>query len=631
MNTKVPYIYDPIEANQLRLLRFLPDEDRTSIVLETYSVDDTIPPYRSLSYAWASTHTGMHKSWAIHIGDSEILALDSLLSFVRALRLKNKLCESYWWIDSWCIDQTNLIERAQQVRLMQKIYHHAEEVVVWLGEESDDSDLAMDFIKLHEKIKREASSVEQIRTSFDLQTGKYSKHWNAFTDVLCRKWWSRVWTIQEFVIPLNMMFWCGLEEVSKAAMCSSLSIADKCTSVGIKETLAFRYGFNRRRVWDLYEAEMKHGLKSTRSLLSLAAYFCFMDVTDDRDRLYGMMAMSTDGSSLLDVSYSLTCEDVYMRFARAFIAQYKSLDIICFASVYPAPPKSTLPSWVPDWHWKNAFHVTPLMVSQSHNNHIGNLRAPVFVGDGPYVYYSASKGRSAVYECKGSNLVVQGIIVDTVDGIAGCKDTALVQSSDNYTGPPAGSASSASSTELLKSICRALVLDRNDRFLRHPMPAAKFFYDFVRLCAPLLEAESIASTPTEMQDWYQWTKTLKIQGRSFESILRDSHQTGVDISGPPPNNDEFIQDSFMGRFWDTIVRLSLRLMVTRAGSLGMVSDRAMKGDLVCVIYGCNVPVLLRRADDSENFVLVGECFHDKYMNGSALDEKEFEERTFCIQ
>ncbi|KAF9693789.1 hypothetical protein EKO04_008129 [Ascochyta lentis] len=609
MDTKLTYVYDPIEANQLRLLRFLPDEDRTSIVFETYSIDDIIPPYRSLSYAWASPYTGMQKSWAIHIGGSDLPALDSLLSFIQALRLKDRLCEGRWWIDSWCIDQTNLIERAQQVRLMQKIYHHAEEVVVWLGEESDNSDLAMDFIKLLEKIRREASSVEQIRTSFDLQTYKYTVHWKALEALLSRNWWSRVWTIQEFVIPLKMMFWCGLQEASKAAVCRSLSVADKCTSVGIKETLAFRYGFNRRRVWELYEAELQDGLKSTRSLLSLAAYFCFMNVTDDRDRLYGMMAMSTDGSSLLDVSYSLTCEDVYMRFTQAFIAQYKSLDIVCFASVFSAPSESTLPSWVPDWHWRNTFHVTPLMVSQSYNEQIGNLRAPVFVGDGPYAHYSASKGRPAVYNFEGSQLMTQGIIVDTIDGIAASKNAASAQRPDDYTEALLSPASPASSTEILKSVCRALVLNRNDRFLRHPMPAAEFYYDFVRLCAPLSQAESNISTLTELQDWYQWTKTLKIQGRSFESILRDSHQTATEYSGPPPNDDEFIQDSF----------------------IGMVSERAMRGDSVCVLYGCSVPVLLRRCDDSDSFVFVGECYLDGYMDGSALDKKEFEERRFNLQ
>jgi hypothetical protein len=132
----------------------------------------------------------------------------------------------------------------------------------------------------------------------------------------------------------HITFWCGLQEASKAALCNSIAVADKYTSVGIKETIAFRYGLNRKRVWNLYEAQVKGCPQITRTLLSLAAYFCSMDITDDRDRLYGMIAMATDGSSLLNVDYSLTCEEVYLRFAQAFITQHKSLDIICFATIH---------------------------------------------------------------------------------------------------------------------------------------------------------------------------------------------------------------------------------------------------------------------------------------------------------
>ena len=131
--------------------------------------------------------------------------------------------------------------------------------------------------------------------------------------------------------------------------------------------------------------------------------------------------MATDGSSLLNVDYSLTCEEVYLRFAQAFITQHKSLDIICFATIHKAISGSSLPSWVPDWHWRNAYHVTPLIVSQSHNDQIGNPRSPRYVGDGPYVHFSASKGKSAVYKFNHSQPLVQGVVVDTVDGISASK------------------------------------------------------------------------------------------------------------------------------------------------------------------------------------------------------------------
>ncbi|KAJ4361054.1 uncharacterized protein N0V89_001623 [Didymosphaeria variabile] len=464
-----------------------------------------------------------------------------------------------------------------------------------------------------------------------LQTDEYSAHWAALTNFLSRKWWMRIWTIQEFVIPRSVSFWCGMQEVSRDAVCHSISVADKCTSVGIKETLAFRSGLNRGRARDLYKMQVADGVSLKRTLLSLTAYFCFMDATDDRDRLYGLMALSTDGSSLLDVNYSLSSEEVYLRFAQAFIARHKSLDIICFATIYSAPSGSSLPSWVPDWHWRNAGQVTPLMVCQAHNDQIGNLRPSKHFGDGPYIFYSASKNTPAVYEFQGSKLSVRGVIVDAVDGIAGSRNAAFVQSSEHSIRSSSSPVRSLSSTDILKTVCKSLVWDRKDRYLRQGMPAAEFYYDFVRLCVPLVDAESQPSALTELKDWFQWTKSLIIHGRTFESLLRDSYQTGIDFSGPAPNDDEYIMDTFMGRFFDTIMRFSQRLMVSRSGRLGMVGEKAMKGDLVCVLHGCSVPVLLRKLNDSADFVFVGECFLDGCMEGSALEQEELAERAFCIQ
>ncbi|KAH8628433.1 hypothetical protein IG631_15690 [Alternaria alternata] len=626
MDTEAQNIYNRIHTRQVRLLKFLPDDERTSIVFEVHSVDGPMPSYRALSYSWASDDSAMKKSWTMKTTKGDLPILDSLQSFVQVLKSRKTMCDGRWWIDYLCINQADLVERAEQVSLMQQVYDRAHEVIVWLGEQSSDSDRAFNFIKLHDKIIQEANSDERIRKSFDLQTEKYTAHWKALENLLSRKWWSRVWTIQEFVISRILMFWCGLQEASKAAVCNSIAVADKCTSVGIKETIAFRYGLNRKRVWNLYEAQMKGCPQITRTLLSIAEYFCFMDVTDDRDRLYGMIAMATDGSSLLNVDYSLTCEGVYLRFAQAFIRQHRSLDIICFATIHKAIPGSSLPSWVPDWHWKNTYHVTPLMVSQSHNDQIGNLRSPRYVGDGTYVHYSASKSKIAIYEFNHSQLLVQGVVVDTVDGISASKGAPFVQSSDQDLPFPV-----TSCTEILKRICQALVLNRKDRFLRYPMPAEEFFYDFIRLCRPLLRVESTASTLTALREWFQRTRFLRIQGRTFDSILGDHYQTSIDLSGPAPNNDEFVLDSFIGRFFDTVIRLSLRLMVTQTGRIGMVSEQATKGDLICVLYGYSVPVLLRKASNGEEFFFVGERFLENYMNGQTLDQTEFLGQTFCLQ
>lgn len=55
------------------------------------------------------------------------------------------------WADAICIDQNNIPERNQQVRIMRKIFSQADRVLSWLGPAADSSDLAFDFCNALEK------------------------------------------------------------------------------------------------------------------------------------------------------------------------------------------------------------------------------------------------------------------------------------------------------------------------------------------------------------------------------------------------------------------------------------------------------------------------------------------------
>jgi hypothetical protein len=631
MSQNAFYSYNAIQHNQLRLLKFLQDGIHISAVLETFSVDEAIPPYHALSYTWASEETGLVKPWVIQIGDRQLSVLDSLQPFLQTLRAKNMLLDGrWWWIDSLCIDQTNLEERGQQVQLMKQIYRRADQVVVWLGGASSDSDIAMDFIEFLNQIV--SKNNENIMENYNIQQfrrlelGHYHAQWEALTNLLARKWWSRIWTIQEFVLSPDVIFWCGMRTVDRTALCHSLLAGDQSLSLGIRESIPFRCGFNRRRVWMLYMAGKQPGVQTSRSLLALAAYFCFMDATDDRDRLYGLMALSTD-SSLLEVDYSLSSQEVYLRFTQAFIARHRSLDIICYVSTHSAQSGLLRPSWVPDWQKRNQALVIPQMVSQSCNPHIGNLRPPMYLQYDPSIYYSASGNRPAVYAFQGLELHACGVIVDVVDGLAGSENYEFVQSSEWNS---QCSDHTCSPMEILTTVCRCLALDRKDRYLRYYMPTENFMYDFLHLLAPLIK-QSPFSTPEEFQAWFHRTKNLHIHGHSFESILRASNQPDTDSPGSAPNVNELVNDTFWGRFLDIVVRMSFRLMVTRNGCIGMAAEKARKRDLVCVLFGCSVPVVLRDSDQGDGFTLVGECFLDGYMDGSRLEQGKFEERMFCIR
>jgi hypothetical protein len=618
MDCTARFPYDPIKPDQIRLCRFVQDPECLSAVLETFSANESCPQYNALSYTWSTDESGATKSWAIRIGEHHLPVLDSLEVFVQALRSRGTLLDgTWWWIDSICIDQTNIQERDEHVRRMKDTYQNARDVIVWLGEQSDDSDRAIDFIHRLDQTKRAGISTPNLRTTF--AGPQYFRKWDAMRAFFLRKWWTRVWTIQESVVPSSISFWCGPRQISRDTMFTALMVADKCNSSLFKESIAFHHSWNRSRAWFVHKSEEGFGL----SLLALAAYFCNNKATDDRDRLYGLHALATENHGL-QVDYSKTVDEVYFHFAQSFIERHQSLDIICFASLFIPTRNSSLPSWVPDWRARRKPHVIPLMASQSANDLVGNLR-PVYAMThrDETVRYLASGSRLPMFKFDGPALLARGVVVDAVDGLAASRRLMYVQTSWQH----AQTLSTAiSPTEVLTQICRCLVLNREDRYLRFPMPVEQFFFDFIMMCMHGL-AEGILSPFS----WFSHSEQLLIYGETLGQIVRNLQNDGtVAFVGQAPEWDSTIHASFYGRFSDTFDSMSLRFMTSKEGRIGMVNEMAMKGDLICVLFGCSIPVILRRSEKEDEFRVIGECYLDECMEGQALEQCESSEREFRI-
>jgi len=115
------------------------------------------------------------------------------------------------------INQLDLEEKNNQVLLMRGIYSSAKLVLVWLGQSADDSNRAMNFIatlqkeikkhNLHELDPHERSYVGQF-PSFKEQD---YPDWVAFRNLFQRRWFSRVWVIQEMVLSGRTILACGEE------------------------------------------------------------------------------------------------------------------------------------------------------------------------------------------------------------------------------------------------------------------------------------------------------------------------------------------------------------------------------------------------------------------------------------
>lgn len=455
-----------------------------------------------------------------------------------------------------------------------------------------------------------------------------------------------------------------------------LQMAFEIDPPSFKGSTAFHHAWNRRRTWKIHDRirDSKDEAKRIVSLPALAAYFCDTEVTYDRDRLFGFAALATE-SFTLEPDFNSSTDDVYLRFARSFIDFHKSLDIIMFAPLFNATPGSLLPSWVPDWRRRRQPSPTPLMVSQSSGTSIGNLRPPRYHDFN--CNYSASGDEKVKYGFDITRLLAWGCIVGEVEEIAGSHNGDRNQSQQDHF-PLVDAEKSTMAT--LVGICRCLTLNRKDRYLRKPMPEKWFNDDFIHICLRLNhgfslsnsarryasysdsgdtsdedlshagdsnpavpappQTNSIADIPDYFKKWFKFVQSLHIGGTTFEALLHSFKSNSNTALSSRFSKQKGNHSSFYVRFCDTTGTMSMKLMTTRKSYLemapsnaqykpriGMAPPGAQKGDQICILFGCSVPVVLRKLERSDEYVLIGECYLDECMNGEAIKGIDLDKRA----
>lgn len=131
----------PNLEDEFRLVEIQPGkpEDPICCNLFTTRARDS-PKYEALSYTWGNPDDKQSIQCRAAAGDraGHLLVTQNCASALRRLRLENS--PRTVWIDSICIDQNEITERNHQLGLMARIYTQAEQVVIHLGEASEDSD-----------------------------------------------------------------------------------------------------------------------------------------------------------------------------------------------------------------------------------------------------------------------------------------------------------------------------------------------------------------------------------------------------------------------------------------------------------------------------------------------------------
>jgi len=241
----------------------------------SFGKDQKMPPYAALSYTWGEATTGpiegdgipsLHELQLIILADGDSRD-DSVtgsyhrepndaVSFLPLQKNLSNFIQNYWrnhrhrqsapsetdahsntsfliWIDAICIDQDNEDEKSTQILLMGDIYSGASRVIIWLGEETGDiSEYLWVQTTLIPKLQRLAEKKGGIDV---LAHSEFRVFWKyaaeelsakeqrylqqdliRFLRLFCsrRRWFSRVWIVQELMLAKDVLVLCGAHQIS---------------------------------------------------------------------------------------------------------------------------------------------------------------------------------------------------------------------------------------------------------------------------------------------------------------------------------------------------------------------------------------------------------------------------------
>lgn len=132
----------------------------------------------------------------------------------------------FLWVDALCINQTDLYERNQQVRIMRDIYSNSTITLVWLGKPEKAERRYFNLaVRPQGQSRMTTSAVKrmQTRNCNEPRTGFFSSKADGldFSTLLRNPWFERIWVVQEIAVSSVVLVCLGQETITWQAFCSA--------------------------------------------------------------------------------------------------------------------------------------------------------------------------------------------------------------------------------------------------------------------------------------------------------------------------------------------------------------------------------------------------------------------------
>jgi len=624
------------------------------------------PTYEAISYVWGEpifTET-LYSSK----GCFKITA--SLAAALRRFRLANQTRRV--WADAVCIDQVNDEEKSNQVAQMGAIYRGASQVLVWLGESTEDTHqalldvqrLALSAARYHVENKdpdftvfvgpqlksSDASGKEEVLTGMRLifETHEREDLKAILTEIRASKleslftlpWFSRLWIIQEVANASKTTLHWGEDTLDWDLFASALRLIVGIVKMpGPSFILGQRddiMSLSLRRAWHIVSLRTEFKVTSAEGAFCISLYRQFggnlkkaalHHCSDDRDRLYGLASLcsplASDRGLSIRPDYQKSTTEVYRDFARQYLSTgiYGDIRVIYDAGLWRRSykPKGALdnldysdveylPSWVPEWRPKN-LNEDELPWNEAPFNTCWHT-APSVIHD---------------YEANKNVLGLEATFVERVESLLLTLDESVAPKirAGEVT---VGGRSSLHEDSHYTSIIGIIEIARH--FSQQFMQNDKYFSGedgraaLVRTLLAECSVHGISKIMFNVPDSGNEQEMIEVWDRFERCCIRpdgelrltfelgpDAFQKRIKIdNGDGPRFSEDVKGAM--DFMEAVQHVLSRcqFIVTTYGLLALVPKATEQYDQIVRITGTKMPYVIRRLENSEMHVLIGPCY-----------------------
>ncbi|KAK2603614.1 hypothetical protein QQS21_004195 [Conoideocrella luteorostrata] len=557
--------------------------------------DDT--SFAALSYVWGDPQDVV--SWKYLNGTISVTRnLHHILSCLhRSAYLDNGPFN--FWVDAVCINQDDAVERAAQVSVMDQIYSRAHSVLVFLSATSAGFEDGLGFLQAvaESPASHYEPSLEPHITLHNGLDANSQQLRESLIAVFATDWWTRVWTVQEFLFARNVIFHCGNAYIDGATANVAFEALKRhesscCWAVKrdaeshSKGYLDYRSPLNKGL--NLFEATvrldqmlvLRPGVdgSSNKTALSVLATLRNRQCTDPLDHVFGVLGLvpdicRKDLKSHLTIDYTMSESQLFQETATAIIHTSGTLDVLSHISQYESIQSriANLPSWVPDW--SAAIDETFRL---NLDERVGLIS----------LYNASGDTKSEWRKGEGGKIATKALICGRIVRI----------------GPGYPSSGSAAAGECLLDIWHDFFdgtqFDSPDELSEEQNDKLGSFANFI--CGDFW-----------LPSWCENSKRYVAVFRAWYAWFSENDAAGLaeNMKNEVREFDKFVQ----------VTSLERHVFRTEDGRPGFGPQLAQRGDTLAIMPGGRVIYVLRESPDSpDEYKLIGDAFVSGSMHGEVM-------------